>query len=187
MRAKFLGKDPESQVGNSPTLFATDRTDRKTFIAQGWRSLTRRRSRTSARSPIAKRSSRSPRMCSSSTCRQPGAGGEQLSQLIQPGPKFRPLFQASSTRPSAWRCATATTLPSRTSRCGVPRRRAGRPALVAKLAVHAPGCDRPGTRFARVRVVSLPLTDYSRFGVWCAQYTNGAGEDIRYLTRDQAH
>ncbi|MFE4373905.1 hypothetical protein ACFRMN_37880 [Streptomyces sp. NPDC056835] len=37
MRAQFLGKDPESQVGNSPTLFATDRTDRKTYIAQGWK------------------------------------------------------------------------------------------------------------------------------------------------------
>lgn len=36
MRAWFLGKDPESQVGQSPTLFATDRTDRKTYIAQGW-------------------------------------------------------------------------------------------------------------------------------------------------------
>jgi hypothetical protein len=43
-----------------------------------------------------------------------------------------------------------------------------------------------GKRFARVRVVSVPLTDYSRFGVWCAQFTNGAGEDIRYLERDQA-
>ncbi len=32
----------------------------------------------------------------------------------------------------------------------------------------------------------MPLTDYSRFGVWCAQFTNGAGEDIRYLSRDQA-
>ena len=38
-----------------------------------------------------------------------------------------------------------------------------------------------GRRFARVRVVSVPLTDYSRFGVWCAQFTGGAGEDIRYL------
>lgn len=37
MRARFLGKDPESQEGNSPTLFATDRTDRRTLIAQGWR------------------------------------------------------------------------------------------------------------------------------------------------------
>lgn len=43
-----------------------------------------------------------------------------------------------------------------------------------------------GRRFARVRVVTLPLTDYSRFGVWCAQFTNGAGEDIRYLTRAKA-
>jgi hypothetical protein len=37
MRARFLGKDPESQVDNSPTLFATDRTDRVTYIAQGWK------------------------------------------------------------------------------------------------------------------------------------------------------
>lgn len=36
MRAQFLGKDPDSQVDNSPTLFATDRSDRKTYIAQGW-------------------------------------------------------------------------------------------------------------------------------------------------------
>jgi len=43
-----------------------------------------------------------------------------------------------------------------------------------------------GRRFARVRLVSLPLNDYSRFGVWCAQFTNGAGEDIRYLERDRA-
>lgn len=37
MRAWFLGKDPESNVGESPTLYATDRTDRKTYIAQGWK------------------------------------------------------------------------------------------------------------------------------------------------------
>lgn len=43
-----------------------------------------------------------------------------------------------------------------------------------------------GRHFSRVRVVSLPLTDYSRFGVWCSQFTGGAGEDIRYLVRDQA-
>jgi len=36
MRAQFLGKDPDSQVDNSPTLFATDRLDRRTYIAQGW-------------------------------------------------------------------------------------------------------------------------------------------------------
>ena len=37
MHAQFLGKDPDSQVENSPTLFATDRTDRGTYIAQGWK------------------------------------------------------------------------------------------------------------------------------------------------------
>jgi hypothetical protein len=37
MRAYFLGKDPDSQEGQSPTLFATDRTDRLTYIAQGWK------------------------------------------------------------------------------------------------------------------------------------------------------
>lgn len=37
MRARFLGKDPESPDGASPTMFATDRTDRVTYIAQGWR------------------------------------------------------------------------------------------------------------------------------------------------------
>ncbi|MPZ82127.1 MAG: hypothetical protein GEV28_17715 [Actinophytocola sp.] len=36
MRARFIGKDPLSQEGQSPTLFATDRTDRRTYIAQGW-------------------------------------------------------------------------------------------------------------------------------------------------------
>ncbi|MGH4017946.1 MAG: DUF6879 family protein [Pseudonocardiaceae bacterium] len=43
-----------------------------------------------------------------------------------------------------------------------------------------------GRRFFRVRLVSVPLTDYSRFGVFCSQFTNAAGEDIRYLERDRA-
>ena len=52
MRVQFLGKDPQSQVRNSPTLFATDRTDRVTYIAQGWRVTDPKPSRTSARCPI---------------------------------------------------------------------------------------------------------------------------------------
>src|SRR5258708_27735956 len=35
----------------------------------------------------------------------------------------------------------------------------------------------------RVRVVSVPLSDYSRFGLWCAEFAVQAGEDIRYLDR----
>jgi len=37
VRARFLGKDSNSQVDNSPALFATDRVDRTTYIVQGWR------------------------------------------------------------------------------------------------------------------------------------------------------
>ena len=36
MKVRFLGKDPGSNEGDSPTLYATDRTDRRTYIAQGW-------------------------------------------------------------------------------------------------------------------------------------------------------
>ena len=43
-----------------------------------------------------------------------------------------------------------------------------------------------GRRFARVRVVSVPMTDYSRWGHVISQHNSSAGEDIRYLTRDQA-
>jgi hypothetical protein len=43
-----------------------------------------------------------------------------------------------------------------------------------------------GRKFFRVRVVSLPLSDYTRFGLWVSQFANEAGDDIRYLTRDQA-
>jgi hypothetical protein len=42
-----------------------------------------------------------------------------------------------------------------------------------------------GRTFSRVRVVSLPLSDYSRFGLWASQFTVEAGEDIRYIARDE--
>jgi hypothetical protein len=40
-----------------------------------------------------------------------------------------------------------------------------------------------GRRFARVRVISVPFSDYSRYGIWSSKYTTTAGEDIRYLAR----
>ncbi|MGH3778277.1 MAG: DUF6879 family protein [Pseudonocardiaceae bacterium] len=43
-----------------------------------------------------------------------------------------------------------------------------------------------GRRFCRVRVVSAPLSDYSRFGLWISRFANNAGDDIRYLTRAKA-
>jgi len=44
-----------------------------------------------------------------------------------------------------------------------------------------------GKRFRRVRVVTLPLTDYQRWGVLRIGHLNiAAGEDIRYLDRADA-
>lgn len=44
-----------------------------------------------------------------------------------------------------------------------------------------------GKRMQRVRVVSEPHSDYTRFGIDLARRLNvPAGEDIRYLTRQQA-
>lgn len=48
------------------------------------------------------------------------------------------------------------------------------------------GATVAGRQFRRVRVVTRPLTDYSRFGIFCSGYTNQAGEDIRYLDRAAA-
>lgn len=43
-----------------------------------------------------------------------------------------------------------------------------------------------GRRFARVRVVDLPLSDYNAFSLAVSARNNAAGEDIRYLARDDA-
>jgi hypothetical protein len=43
-----------------------------------------------------------------------------------------------------------------------------------------------GKRVERVRVVSRPYSDYTRFGLWLCGYNTRAGEDIRYLDRDRA-
>ncbi|GAA4193018.1 hypothetical protein GCM10022252_35360 [Streptosporangium oxazolinicum] len=43
-----------------------------------------------------------------------------------------------------------------------------------------------GKRFQRVRIVTVPLKDYSRYALWSVQGNLAAGEEIRYLARDQA-
>lgn len=45
---------------------------------------------------------------------------------------------------------------------------------------------REGRRFARVRVVRLPFSDYNRWSYLIAQYNIAAGEDIRYLISERA-
>lgn len=44
-----------------------------------------------------------------------------------------------------------------------------------------------GKRIERVRVVSVPHSDYTRFGLDLAAHNTEAGEDIRYLDRDRAN
>ena len=43
-----------------------------------------------------------------------------------------------------------------------------------------------GKVFRRVRVVSVPPTDYTRFGLAYSAFNNAAGEDVRYLARPDA-
>jgi hypothetical protein len=43
-----------------------------------------------------------------------------------------------------------------------------------------------GQQIGRVRVVSEPWSDYTRFGLHLSRLNVAAGEDIRYLSRDRA-
>jgi hypothetical protein len=43
-----------------------------------------------------------------------------------------------------------------------------------------------GRRVARVRVVDLPMSEWNRYSYALAEHNIDAGEDIRYLARDQA-
>lgn len=44
-----------------------------------------------------------------------------------------------------------------------------------------------GKTVSRVRVLEVPPTPYQRWELWAASWHAEAGEDIRYLTRPQAH
>lgn len=43
-----------------------------------------------------------------------------------------------------------------------------------------------GIRYMRVRIISEPWSDYTRFGLWECGTSVEAGEDLRYMRRDQA-
>ena len=43
-----------------------------------------------------------------------------------------------------------------------------------------------GRQFARVRIVSEPWSDYTRYALWQSEQNIAAGEDIRYLSRQRA-
>jgi hypothetical protein len=64
-----------------------------------------------------------------------------------------------------------------------------KPALAAKVAVwldQVRAAVAAGKRYERVRVVSEPPTAYQRFALATCRSSVAAGEDIRYLVRDQA-
>lgn len=110
-----------------------------------------------------------------------------LTQLIQPGSEFGQLFRGFQHTAFRFEARDRYDVPHEND--SLRRFLAGDPDdlpwlqdWLAALRQHAA----EGRRFSRVRVVSVPLTDYSRFGLWCAQFTSAAGEDIRYLTRDLA-
>jgi hypothetical protein len=63
MRAQFLGKDPDSIDNGSPTLFVTDRADRRTYLAQGWVVTDPQALADVGPIPQTRRLSRSRRMC----------------------------------------------------------------------------------------------------------------------------
>ena len=72
--------------------------------------------------------------------------------------------------------------PLRRFLAGEPDDLAWNRSWLALMAEHAAA----GRVVRRVRVVSVPLSEYSRFGLWCAQFAIEAGEDIRYLDRAKA-
>jgi hypothetical protein len=107
--------------------------------------------------------------------------------MIEPGPEFGRLFR--SFEHTAFRLETRDLYKSANETAALHQFAAGEPVDMGwfqNWLSMIREATAAGRRFSRVRVVSLPLTDYSRFGVFCSEYTNAAGEDIRYLSRDDA-
>ena len=103
------------------------------------------------------------------------------------GERFRTLF--TSFEHSALKLETRDRYSSPTEDESVRRFLAGEPPDLSWLdywfgLVRTATAD--GRRFARVRVVSEPLSDYKRFELTVARQTVAAGEDIRYLPRLRA-
>ncbi|MGH3493479.1 MAG: DUF6879 family protein, partial [Sciscionella sp.] len=101
---------------------------------------------------------------------------------IKPGPDFRQLFREFEH--TAFRLETRERYNSPAEVESVRKFLAGDPVdlewsepWLQMIREHTAA----GRTFSRVRVVSVALSDYSRFGLWASQFTVAAGEDIRYL------
>lgn len=105
------------------------------------------------------------------------------------GDDFNAMF--ASVRRSAFRLETRDRYDVGTEAERVRRFLAGDPDEGYLRAEHGWGAmtraaAAAGSPFQRVRVVTVPLGDYSRYALWSAQGNLAAGEEIRYLDRDQA-
>ncbi|PUB31949.1 hypothetical protein C8K30_101469 [Promicromonospora sp. AC04] len=110
-----------------------------------------------------------------------------MTDLIPIGPEWRNLFETFEHTAFRLEVREAYNVPSEHE----PMRRflAGdaNPDWLSDWLVDIRKDTDDGKVYRRVRVVSLPLSDYSRFGLAFSNYNNDAGEDIRYLLRDNAN
>ncbi|WP_181727452.1 DUF6879 family protein [Streptomyces sp. PT12] len=107
--------------------------------------------------------------------------------MIETGPEFGQLFR--SFEHTAFRLETRDLYKSANEANALDQFTAGEPVDMSwfqNWLSMIREATAAGRRFSRVRVVSTPLTDYSRFGIFCSEHTNQAGEDIRYVRRDDA-
>src|SRR5438270_10025339 len=113
--------------------------------------------------------------------------GRALNQIITPGPEFGQLFETFEH--TAFRLEVRQRYAPSYEGESLQRFLAGEPDDLPWMQdwlkmVRAATAE--GRRFTRVRVVDLPLSDYNAFGLAVSARNNEAGEDIRYLARDQA-
>lgn len=107
--------------------------------------------------------------------------------MIEPGPEFGQLFRTFEH--TAFRLETRDLYKSANEVTALAQFTAGEPVDMGwfqNWLSMIREATAAGRQFSRVRVVTTPLTTYSRFGVFCSEHTNAAGEDIRYLRRDDA-
>ncbi|MBB5159160.1 DUF6879 family protein [Saccharopolyspora phatthalungensis] len=110
-----------------------------------------------------------------------------MSRLVRPGPGFDELF--SSFGRSAWRFETQPAYHVDAEQQAMRRYLNSGELDVSYLTGWLDGvreATRQGKRYARVRVLTEPLTDYLRFEMAVAPYNIAAGEDIRVLSPAQA-
>lgn len=101
--------------------------------------------------------------------------------------EFAGLFDAF--RDTAFRLETRDRYNVDVERVPFQRFLAGEPAddaWIAGFCAQVRAWSKVGKRMSRVRVVSVPHSDYVRWSLTVARLNSQAGEDIRYLPRERA-